>query len=89
VKIKGFLEGYRSLCESAQTRPLSDAMREEWRQHAEMAELALCELARREQDATAGEIVVDSSFLDGGLGNIPPCPCGECIRRRAAEKGDG
>jgi hypothetical protein len=43
-------ESYRSLCESAQTRPLSDAMRDEWRQHAEMAGLALEALFRREQD---------------------------------------
>jgi hypothetical protein len=47
--MKSFLEGYRNLCESAQTR--------EWRKHAEMAGLALECLSRRAADEGAVVVV--------------------------------
>jgi len=50
VEIKIFLEGYRNLCEASLNRPLPEGMIEEWRQHGEMAALALECLARRAAD---------------------------------------
>ncbi|MFA7209643.1 MAG: hypothetical protein WC120_05215 [Parcubacteria group bacterium] len=50
MEIKSFLMGYRNLCASMATRPLTEGQLAEWRDHGKMADLALECLERREAE---------------------------------------